>query len=106
VDENRNLENRKESEKMIDEFALAKAAAERLIALRGGPRFDGKKWQGQTGPAHAAATAREVVRVVLDEAAEITNDLDDAARLKTATRLDAVLRVVKSFPALTIEGGE
>ena len=90
---------------MIDEFALAKAAAERLIALRGGPRFDGKTWQDQTGPAHAAATAREVVRAVLDEAAEISNDLDDAARLKTATRLDAVLRVVKSFPALTIEDG-
>ena len=45
------------------------------------------------------------MRAVLDEAAEISNDLDDAARLKTATRLDAVLRVVKSFPALTIEDG-
>jgi hypothetical protein len=55
---------------MIDEFALARAAAERLIALRGGPRFDGKRWQDQTGPSHAAAVAKETVRAVLSEAAD------------------------------------
>ena len=90
---------------MIDEFQLAAEAAGRLAAAPRGPRFDGKKWRDSIGPAHAAATAREVVRMVLDGAAEETNDLDDAARLKTAARLDAVLRLVKSFPALTVESG-
>ena len=88
---------------MIDEFALAAAVAERLIALRGGPRFDGKRWTDQVGAAHAAAIVKETIRVVLGEAAARTNDLDDAARLRTAARLDAVLRVVKSFPVLTVE---
>ena len=91
---------------MIDEFALAAAVAERLIALRGGPRFDGKRWTDQVGAAHAAAIVRETIRAVLGEAAARTNDLDDAARLRTAARLDAVLRVVKSFPALTVEAAE
>jgi hypothetical protein len=88
---------------MIDEFKLAAAAAERLIAAVRGPRFDGKTWVDHVGPAHAAAVAKETVRAVLSEAAESTNDLDDAARLCTAARLEAVLRVVKSFPALIVE---
>jgi len=88
---------------MIDEFALARAARERLLALPCGPRFDGKRWMDGIGPAHAGAAAREVVREVLAEAAEKTNDLDDAARLPTAARLAAVLKVVASFPELTVE---
>ena len=52
---------------MIDEFALAAAVAERLIALRGGPRFDGKRWTDQVGAAHAAAIVRETIRAVLGE---------------------------------------
>jgi hypothetical protein len=88
---------------LIDEFALAQTAAARLLAYPDGPRFDGRKWIDAIGPAHGAAAAREAVREVLAEAAESTNDLDDAARLKTAARLDAVLKIVRSFPALTIE---
>ena len=91
---------------MIDEFALATAAAERLIAHRGGPRFDGRRWTDQVGTAHAAAVVKETIRAVLGEAAVRTNDLNDAARLRTAARLDAVLRVVKSFPALTVEAAD
>ena len=49
---------------------------------------------------------REAVRTVLADAAQKTNDLDDEARLKTAARLDAVLKVVRSFPALTVEAEE
>ena len=88
---------------MIDEFALARAARDRLLALSGGPRFDGKRWMDGVGPAHAGAVAREAVREVLAEAAEKTNDIDDAARLPTAARLAAVLKVVASFPELTVE---
>jgi hypothetical protein len=88
---------------MIDEFALARAARDRLLALSGGPRFDGKRWMDGIGPAHAGAVARETVREVLAEAAEKTNDIDDAARLPTAARLAAVLKVVASFPELTVE---
>jgi hypothetical protein len=73
------------------------------MALPGGPRFDGRRWTDQIGPAHESAVVRETIRALLDEAAAQTNDLNDAARLRTAARLDAVLRVVKSFPALTIE---
>jgi hypothetical protein len=91
---------------VIDEFALAAAASTALLAQSDGPRFDGKRWIDDVGPAHAEATAREVVRTVLAEAARKTNDLDDEARLKTAARLDAVLKVVRSFPALTIEAEE
>jgi hypothetical protein len=91
--------------KMIDEFALAAAASTALLAQPDGPRFDGKRWIDGVGSAHAEATAREV-RTVLAEAAHKTNDLDDEARLKTAARLDAVLKVIKSFPALTVEAGE
>jgi hypothetical protein len=54
---------------MIDEFKLAAAAAERLIAAVRGPRFDGKTWVDHVGPAHAAAVAKETVRAVLSEAA-------------------------------------
>jgi hypothetical protein len=89
--------------KMIDEFALGRAARARLLVLPGGPRFDGKRWVDGIGPAHAGAVAREMVREVLAEAAERTNDLDDAARLPTAARPAAVLRVVASFPELTVE---
>ena len=88
---------------LIDEFALAQAAPARLLAHPSGPRFDGKRWADAIGPAHADATARETVREVLLDASNRTNDLDDAARLKTAARLDAVLKIVRSFPALTIE---
>lgn len=88
---------------MIDEFALARAAREQLMALSGGPRFDGKRWMDGIGPAHAGAVAREAVREVLAAAAAKTNDLDDAARLPTAARLEAVLRAVASFPELTVE---
>jgi hypothetical protein len=88
---------------LIDEFALALAASERFLAHPSGPRFDGKKWTDAIGPAHADAAARETLREVLLEASNRTNDLDDAARLKTAARLDAVLKIVRSFPALTVE---
>ena len=91
---------------MTDEFALAQAAAAALLAQSGGPRFDGKRWIDAVGPAHADAAARETVREVLAAAAERTNDLDDMVRLKTAARLDAVLKVVRSFPALTVEAVE
>ena len=91
---------------MIDEFALAAAASTALLAQPDGPRFDGKRWIDGVGSAHAEATAREAVRTVLAEAAHKTNDLDDEARLKTGARLDAVLKVVRSFPALTVEADE
>jgi hypothetical protein len=91
---------------LIDEFALAQTAAARLLAHPEGPRFDGRKWTDAIGPAHGGAMAREAVREVLLDASNRTNDLDDAARLKTAARLDAVLEIVRSFPALTIERSE
>jgi hypothetical protein len=91
---------------VIDEFALAAAVATALLAQPDGPRFDGKRWVDGVGPAHAEATAREAVRTVLADAAQKTNDLDDEARLKTAARLEAVLKVVRSFPTLIVEAEE